>query len=71
LIDGAGVKYSEESDTLERRLTMPFKKGNNQIRIIGTQLFGVSFSGISKAENTVKLLLGGGIMKSKCKIFRT
>lgn len=64
LIDGMESKHEEIKDNFTRKLIIPFEKGANQITIIGTQLFGVSYSGISKEENTVKFLLGGGVIKN-------
>lgn len=63
LIDGMEVEHSEEINEFRRTIVIPFKKDNGKIWIIGTQLFGVSFSGISKEENTIRFLQGGGNMQ--------
>lgn len=59
LVDGKEVSFTEkESSPKERTLGIPIPANSQQIEIIGKQLLGISFTGITKPENIIKILHG-------------
>lgn len=58
LVDGEEVKTTEEATSTDRILTVNVNQKAHEIEIIGTQLLGISYVGIVKPENIIKILLG-------------
>jgi len=59
LVDGNEVTFKEtKSNTTDRIITISISTSSQFVEIIGTQLLGISFTGVTKPENVVKILRG-------------
>jgi len=61
LADAAEIKFSEKASSKDRILTLTIPAGVEEIEIIGTQLLGISYAGITKPQNTVQILENSGV----------
>ena len=61
MIDVAEVKYSEKVSSKDRTLTISVPSGTGEIEIVGTQLLGISFAGVTKPQNAVTILQGSSV----------
>ncbi|MFY9299632.1 MAG: TIR domain-containing protein [Candidatus Nitrosotenuis sp.] len=58
LVNTAEADFEETTDEEQRILKISFEEGTQEIEIIGTQIFGTSFSGSAKEENVIRILKG-------------
>lgn len=60
LVDGVDTEFKEITNTDKRILTISVPACAQNVEIIGTQIFGISYPGVIKYENIVKILKGSG-----------
>lgn len=56
LLDGEETDFYEEIDEDKRKLTIHFLHPSDTIEILGTEVLGTSYVGLSTKENTIKIL---------------
>jgi len=60
LADFEELEFSEKTTSKDRTLTFSLPTGVEEIEIIGTQLLGISYAGITKPQNIVQILENSG-----------